>query len=178
MVALGLLESTGNAIIVGGTHSVAHAYMRILLENGGKFFTISHVNKILIENGRAKGIRLGDGTEIEARKLVLSTLNPYQLCFELVGKEHFSRPVLAKVEDLRNDWTTLMWYTWALSELPEYLAAEHNPDFSAVESLTISSYDTDIWTREHALRQMGKNPPVENTLSIRSYSQFDKNRAP
>ena len=44
--------------VVGGTHSFAHACHKIFLENGGKRFTKHEVEKVLIENGVAKGMRL------------------------------------------------------------------------------------------------------------------------
>lgn len=177
LLTKGVLGAPGNCFVVGGTHSIAHAYIRIFLENGGKFFTHCHADKVIIDNGVAKGIRLEDGTEIEARKLVLSTLNPRQLCFELVGPERFSRRILKKVADIFDD-TSITWYTWAMHDLPEYIAAQFNPDINHVQSLEVGSKDKDIWLRETALRWLGKNPPIENTLSIRSYSPVDGTRAP
>ena len=40
----------------------------------------------IVENGTATGIRLADGSEIAARKLVVSTLSPRQLIFDLIGE--------------------------------------------------------------------------------------------
>src|SRR4030042_5043300 len=62
-----LLHGVGLCHILGGTHNLAHAMQRILSERGSKFYTKSYVDKILMENGRAKGIRLANGSEIEAR---------------------------------------------------------------------------------------------------------------
>ncbi len=63
-------------LFVGGAHSLAHAMYKVFTESGGKSFTKCKVNKILVKNGKAKGIRLSDGTEIEAKKLVLSGASP------------------------------------------------------------------------------------------------------
>jgi len=46
------------------------------------------VKNAIIENGTATGIRLADGSEIAARKLVVSTLSPRQLIFDLIGEQH------------------------------------------------------------------------------------------
>lgn len=173
-----MLSAPETCFAVGGTHSVAHAYARILLENGAKFFTHCHVDGLIIENGAARGIRLSDGTEIAARQLVLSTLSPHQLCFDLVGRENFSQRVIKKVEGLTDYLDTITWYTWALHSLPQYRAAGHNPDLDHVQSLAIGSGDRDVWIREAALRWLGENPPVASTLSIRSYSPVDSTRAP
>ncbi len=173
----GVIGGPEDCFAIGGTHSIAHAYVRIFLENGGKFFTHSHVDKLIVENGTAKGICLSDGTQIEARKLVLSGINPDQLCFDLVGRDYFSQRVIKKVEDfIDNDVIT--WYTWALCDIPRYKAAEFNPDFNGLMSLELGSRDREVWTTEVALRRLGKNPPVKDTLSIRTYLPWDKSRAP
>jgi len=163
----------------GGTHSIAHAYIRILLENGGKFFTHSHVDKILIENDRAKGIRLSDGTEIEARKAVLSGgLDLHQLCFKLIGKEHFSQRVLKKIEALEGgDTGCITWYTWALRESPRFKAADFNPDINEAGFITLGSQDLDLFPREAAMRRLGMNPPIESTVFHHQYGD-DRSRAP
>ena len=36
--------------VLGGTHNIAHAYQRILHQNGGKWFPRCKVDKIIIEN--------------------------------------------------------------------------------------------------------------------------------
>jgi len=70
MIAAGVLIIClqGADVLPGGSHTVAHVEQKIILENGGKIFANSEVKKILVENGRAKGIRLADGTEIEAKQ--------------------------------------------------------------------------------------------------------------
>jgi len=163
----------------GGTHSIAHAYIRIFLENRGKFFTHSHVDKILIENDRAKGIRLSDGTEIEARKAVLSGgLDLHQLCFKLIGKEHLSRRVIKKIEALEGgDTGALTWYTWALREPPRFKAADFNPDINETGFITLGCQDLDLFPREAAMRRLGMNPPIESTILYHQYGD-DKSRAP
>jgi len=161
----------------GGTHSMAHAYIRIFLENGGKFFTHSHVDKIIIENGAAKGIRLHDGTEIEARKLVLANLDPTQLCLQLIGREHFSQRIIKKVESLEGDTNTITWYTWALREAPRFKAADFNSDINETGFITLNSGDLDFFPREAAMRRVGINPPIENSIVHHQYGD-DKSRAP
>ncbi|GAJ16532.1 unnamed protein product, partial [marine sediment metagenome] len=103
MVALGEASTLPTISFVrGGTHQIAHAAHKILVRDGCKFFTHCHVDKIIIENGEAKGIRLADGSEIKARKLVVSTLSPQQLAFELIGREHFDYKALRRVELLES----------------------------------------------------------------------------
>jgi len=131
--------------VPGGTHTLAHASQRVILENGGKAFTRKLVEKILIENGVAKGIRLADGTEVEAKKAVLSGVDPYQLVVELVGEEHWDPGIVGKIKRLERGFNTLTWYTWALHERPRYIAEAFNPDLPyAVWVGLVASRETGI----------------------------------
>jgi len=173
----GILGMPVTSLVVGGTHNVAHAYMRILVENGGKYFTQSHVKRIIIENGRARGIRLGDGTEVEARKMVVSSLNPHQLCFELLGGEHLSQRILKKVENLESGGTgCIMFYHWALREGVNFKAADFNPDINNTQSILLGSEDPEIWYDEFYLKRMGKVPSCESKLL--HHTPGDKRRMP
>ncbi|MBM2831986.1 MAG: dependent oxidoreductase, partial [Dehalococcoidia bacterium] len=110
----------------GGTHTLAHASYRIVAENGGKAFTRHPVEKIIVENGTARGVRLADGSVVEAKKAVLSGVDPYQLCVELVGEEHLGAGIIRKIKNLETT-IAVTWYTWALKERPRYTAEEFSP---------------------------------------------------
>ncbi|MDP2743798.1 MAG: hypothetical protein Q8P00_01875, partial [Dehalococcoidia bacterium] len=62
-----------------------------------------------------------------ARKAVLSGVDPYQLCVELVGEEHLGPKIIRKIKNLEAT-RGLTWYTWALHERPKYTAEAYNPD--------------------------------------------------
>ncbi len=129
IMVLGLILTwTPASIVVSGTHTITHALQRAFSEMGGKFFVHHEVDKVLIENGRAKGIRLADGTEIEARKLVVSTLDVNQLVFRLIGEEYFSPQVRRRVENFSYDRANLFWGPIVVYEMPKYKAASFNPD--------------------------------------------------
>ena len=148
---------------VGGTHQVAHSCHKILLRDGGKVWTHCEVEKVIIENGSAKGIRLTDGTEIGAKKVVISTLSPQQLCFDMIGREHLSPQIIRRIELLESDHTTIAWYNWAIHEAPKYIAAESNPDISDANWLGLhQTNDPDTFARETYWRRLGKMAPLED----------------
>ncbi len=163
--------------VVGGTHQWAHAATKIILAEGGKIWNKHEVDKVLIQNGSAVGVRLTDGTEIEAKKLIVSTLDPYTLCFRLIGKEHFDWQTLRKVENIEQRFTLITWYTWALHELPNYKAASINPDINRTQLMALVSNDPRALEREWALRLAGKMPDALQ-LSMFAHSVADKTRAP
>ncbi len=161
----------------GGTHQWAHAATKILASHGGKVLTKCEVDKVIIENGKAVGVRLVDGTEVEARKLVVSALDPYTLCFRLIGKEHLDWRLLRRVENLERRLACLAWYTWAVHDLPQWKAADYNPDINEVSELYLISKDSEALVREHATITLGKLP-TDLQLSMILHSIGDKTRSP
>ncbi len=180
-VALGEASTLPTISFVrGGTHQIAHAAHKILVRDGCKFFTHCHVDKVIIENGEAKGIRLADGSEIKARKLVVSTLSPQQLTFELIGKEHFDYKSLRRVELLESKFACLMWYSFAIHEAPKYEAAAFNPDINECMWLGLAEdADPEHVARECYYTRLGKWPPIEDYCPVVwCHSQVDPSYAP
>jgi len=165
--------------VVGGTHSWAHAAVKIFLADGGKIFNQREVERVIIENGKAKGIKLTDGSEIEAKKMVISTLDPYTLCFRLIGKERLGWQTLRRVENLERRDTCITWYTWALNEPPHYIAAKDNPDIDSTWALELISKDPEAMARVRARRLLGIMPREKDLhLMILGEGAVDKTRAP
>ncbi|MBU0734754.1 MAG: NAD(P)/FAD-dependent oxidoreductase, partial [Proteobacteria bacterium] len=78
------------AIAKGGTQSITDSLVSAGKKLGGDYFINSEVDKVLIENGKAKGIKLLDGTEIEARQMVVSDNATPQLFLRMIGEDHLS----------------------------------------------------------------------------------------
>jgi len=173
IVPLNMPEAGGTA---GGSHNTAHAAHRILLEHGARFFTEHEVDKVLIENGKAQGIRLVDGTEVRASKLVLTDVDPQQLCFRLIGKEHLNPHVARKIEALESWRACGCWYQWALREPPEYKSAQFNPDVGGCTLLVLTNRNLERYVREYAYRSMGL-PIPEPVFMVYSHP-YDKTRCP
>ncbi len=148
----------------GGTHQVAHAAHKLLVQMGVEFFTHCDVEKAVIENSTAKGIQLTDGTQIAAKKLVVSTgLHPKQLVFDIIGREHFDYQTARRIELLEATFGCLMWYTLAAHEAPDYTAAEFNPDINHTYWLGLAeSADPQRVARECLYAQLGQFPPRED----------------
>jgi beta-carotene ketolase (CrtO type) len=148
------------AFCPGGTHQVAHAAHKILIRDGAKVFLGVEVEKAIIENGEAKGIQLADGSVIKANKMVVSTLSPRQLCFDLIGREHLDGKLARRIELLETAFGCLMWYSFAIHEAPKYEAAAFNPDIDDTFWLGLAE-DPDIEhiAREAYYSRLGIFPP-------------------
>ena len=155
--------------------------MKIFLENGGKFFSKHEVEKVLIENGTARGIRLTDGTEVEARKLVVSTLSPEQLCCQLIGEEYFQPRTIRRIQHLSRRLVCITWYHWAIHDRPRYTAEAFSPDIYKTGLLALSMKDPTVLIRENAWRALGKMPPPtpsDSALLVWCLSLDDPTQAP
>jgi len=60
----------------GGMSGLMDAFAGHLVAHGGEIRTGVTVDKVLVQNGRAYGVRLEDGTELEAGRGVLATVAP------------------------------------------------------------------------------------------------------
>jgi len=131
MVPLYVNRMMNAALVQGGTHSLASALYASVIANGGQILEWADVQKIALENGRAKGVALADGREFEARA-VISTLNPQQTFLKLVGKEHLPADLTAAVEGWEwEEWSLFTSHLGIKGEPPRYKAAEFNPDVNS-----------------------------------------------
>ncbi len=149
----------------GGTHQIAHAAHQILTQMGCKFFTHAEVEKVIIENGVATGIRLADGSEIGARKLVVSAgLSPDQVVFDMIGREHFPDKTVRRVELLScTHIACLMWCSFALHEPPKYRAEDFNPDIRQTFWLGLGKdANPEHIANECRWMNLGKLPPLDD----------------
>lgn len=84
----------------GGGQSLPKAFLRQLKKHGGELKVKTGVAQILVENGRALGVRLADGTEVRA-DIVISNADPHVTYGRLLRHEDVSSAVrkkLAKTE--------------------------------------------------------------------------------
>ena len=87
----------------GGSHSIAQVLQRAYVYNGGQIRAVHHVEKILVKDGRAIGVRLRDGREWTAKLAVVSNSDPYSTFIDMVGEDHLPRSFIERVKDIQVD---------------------------------------------------------------------------
>jgi phytoene dehydrogenase-like protein len=65
---------------IGGSKAIVEALVRGIEKHGGSVFLKSPVSKILVEDGKATGVRLTKDRVIKAKKGVVSNLSVWDLC--------------------------------------------------------------------------------------------------
>lgn len=81
------LEAAGAPIVKGGAGKAALAFSGLIEERGGTVRTDADVERILVENGRAVGVRLAGGEEIRATRSVIASVAPAKLYGKLLGND-------------------------------------------------------------------------------------------
>jgi len=87
VVTLGSLHSGDGGFPQGGSLEFARAIEKRYLDLGGKIFYRNRVDRILEENGRARGIRLTDGKEVRG-DYIISAADLRTTLFEMLGGRH------------------------------------------------------------------------------------------
>ncbi len=107
-------------------------------------------------------MRLADGTEVEAKYAVLTDVDPYQLCVELIGEEYLSHEIIRKIKRLEMDWITISWYTFALHERPCYIAENFDPDVYKCCSIALGRKSWEDFMKDVRRRRMEMWPDPDN----------------
>jgi phytoene dehydrogenase-like protein len=145
---------------------------------GGEFVVESPVQKAIIENGKAVGVKLADGRENAARKVVVSDLNTPQTILQLIGEEHVSRKIANRAKNVLFNRAQLFWGNVALHELPAYTAAKDNPEIGMSPRLNWGPKDADYFATRHQAEIFVKGIPEKLVCIVAPDSIWDRTRAP
>lgn len=110
---LGMTATTGGYTVPeGGARALAEALLRCLRSRGGRLRLGARVVRVVTQDGRARAVRLADGTEI-ATRVVLADTDVVALLLDLVGREHLPARVTRFMERYPRGWGTFKM-DWAL----------------------------------------------------------------
>jgi phytoene desaturase len=108
----------------GGMIQIPKAFQRVGEKHGMEIRFNTRVDKVLVQNGQAMGVRLVDGTQITSR-LVVSDVNAKMLYLKMVGAEHL--PPLA-VRGLQS-------YAYSKAVPMIYVGVDYEPPLDSHHSL-------------------------------------------
>lgn len=79
------IEAAGCPIVRGGARNLVAAFRKLIEEQGGAFKVGADVETILLEGGKATGVRLAGGATLKASKGVICSVTPHQLYGRLLA---------------------------------------------------------------------------------------------
>ena len=107
-------QTVGFPVPVGGAGQLTAALVSRLQAAGARLECNARVERVLMRDGRAVGVRTTDGREYTARRAVLADVDAPSLYLHLVGREHLPALLLADLERFQWDNATVK-VDWALS---------------------------------------------------------------
>ncbi len=171
-LVLALLGSTaGFAVPAGGARAITHALIRRLEEYGGSLRLETHVDRVVVREGRAVAARTRGGEEIAARRAILADVTAPALYLRLLEEAVVPRWVRRSIRRFRFGWGTFKM-DWALAAPVPWTAAEARE--AAVVHAGDSVADLIAFTRQVHAGQLPDNP----YLVIGQQTLMDPSRAP
>jgi phytoene dehydrogenase-like protein len=162
---------------VGGTHTLAHAMASACLREGVDLRYNSAVRSILTQNGRATGIQLEDGREIEA-KIIASNADPRTTFMQLLGWDRLSAFRRERLANWRfGPEHVLATPSFALHSAPDYRSAKHDPAINRC-FYTIVGYENHEQVSEYILQAYGGRIPERPAAGTWVNSLWDPSQAP
>ena len=145
------------SVVGGGMGAVTQAMARAAAEQGVEIRTETEVERILVDDGRATGVRLADGDELAAG-LVVSNADPKRTFLDLVPADAIEASFRDRIAGLSTNAACLKFHA-VLDEpldLSPYLGAGHDPRYSTYVTLAPDGFET--YRRAWVEAQAGEIP--------------------
>ena len=164
-------------LAVGGTHMLGHAMASACLNEGVDLRYNHRVREILMGDDGARGIRLEDGREVEA-KIVVSNLDIRTTFIDLIGRDRITPGMCELLDNWRfGPEHCLGTPSFALHAPPEYKSAQHEADLNRC-FYTIVGYETSQQVSEYILEAFGGKPPSLPAAGTWVNTLWDSSQAP
>lgn len=168
----GVVHAYPPGVPVGGSAGLANALIACLKANRAEFRLNSEVEKILVKNGRASGVRLKGGETIEAKTAVIGQIHPWLLPGMVDGLDPL---VSANARATRTASFSIMAQHYALNEAPKYHAGEE-PGRAALANFAPASLEAFLRIfNDYDYGDLGSEHCM---LAAHVNTQFDPSRAP
>ncbi len=171
------LEVAGMPIVKGGSGNLVTAFEGLISENGSKLYTNTHVSEVIVENGRARGVRVNvndnssELTTFKARKGVICNVTPDQLYRDLLSTEYVPDQIKKEAQEYtfgRGD----MQIHLALNEIPQWI----DPELDSVAMIHLSDGADSV---SKAINQSERGQLPDNcTVVVGQPTALDPTRAP
>ncbi len=167
----------GYALCRGGSWNLARGLMETFIAAGGTFINQAHVERIVVEGGRAAGIELADGRAFRARQFVASTVDVHQTFERMVGPEQLPAAYREKVARFHYTPWTLFGLHLALAEPPIYTSTSYDPNVNIALKYNIGSETLEDLLSVHKMVRE-KRVPTNIQVGAGALTVIDPTQAP
>lgn len=122
-IILAALEMGGMPVVVGGSSRIVDAFRAIVEDGGGTMRTGAEVERVVVDRGRAVGVRTIDGEEHRASRAVICNVTPTQLYGRLLEGVPVPKTVTERVARYRYGRADMQIH-YALEAPPEWTDPE------------------------------------------------------
>jgi phytoene dehydrogenase-like protein len=161
----------------GGTNVIAKAMVRMLLSHGGQITHQRAVDKVILEGSKAVGVRLDDGTEVRAKRAVVSGVDPGQTFLKFVGEDNLEKDFVKGIKDWKMNDFTLFGAHWVIKETPKYKVGEKYPDMNQAFRTALGYNRPEELTEHWEECTRGEVPSIP-AGELWVLSQHDRSQAP
>jgi beta-carotene ketolase (CrtO type) len=179
-IMMAMRHHPGMARPVGGTGALVAALLNLVHSLGGKVLTDQAVEKILIDDGRAVGVRVKGGMEYRAKHGVISNIDAKRLFLNLMDSSDVddADPDLRDRLERRiiNNNETILKIDCALSE-PLRFEHHNHQDRYLIGSVLIADSVKHVETA-HSNPTIGKIPDSDPSMYVVMPTMLDPTMAP
>lgn len=168
-----MLHQSGARHPRGGSGMLTQAMANFIRSHGGEIVTGSPVENIIIEDGKALGVRTDDN-EYRADTIV-SNAHVQTTMMKLVGRDHLPESTYKKVGNINVGNGFGMAIRCAVKELPQYEACPDDPHIHNGMQLLVPS----VQYMNNAIgNYLQKKPPDHPAVLAMTFSKIDADVAP
>ncbi|PIG93999.1 beta-carotene ketolase CrtO [Gloeocapsopsis sp. IPPAS B-1203] len=179
-IMMAMRHDPGMARPRGGTGALVQALLNLVKSKGGVVLCDQQVKKILIDDGKAVGVRVAGGKEYRANKGVISNIDAKRVFLQLVDNSDIDQvePNLRERLERRivNNNETILKIDLALNEAPRFERFDHKDEY-LIGSVLIADSVSHV-EKAHSECTLGKIPDDDPSMYLVVPTMRDPSMAP
>ncbi len=169
-VFVGFLEAYGIGVPVGGSGKLTDALIACIESHGGEVRANTNVERVVVENGRAAGIAIADGTVINANDAIIGAIHPHDIGTMVEG---VPAEIIADADKTQISETACITVIAALEEPLKFRAGDH------VKAVMIELLPNEYKTMRKSFDNLRYGELSDYPLvGLGSLTMFDSSRVP
>ena len=179
-IMMAMRHDPGMARPRGGTGALVQALVNLVTSKGGVILTDQHVDKVMIDDNKAVGVRVAGGKEYRAKHGVISNIDAKRLFLQMTEKSDIDAVDSDLWERLErrivNNNETILKIDLALDEPLRFEHHEHKDEY-LIGSILIADSVTHV-EQAHNKCTLGEIPDSDPSMYVVMPSALDPSLAP